>query len=222
MGCSFLFAVFDSHDHIHWGVEGVDTPTGDFRLKAVPGAHRAARRAAGLRLGPRPAVAAGGPALGALLPRGARADRRARRGPGLRIQGRLRARVVHRPGLRRARRGPPRPGVQPERDARRDASSSRELLADLDAQRPRDRPDPRRVRLVAARALARRQGSARGGRRSAARARDDSRRRARQRPALVLRAARHARRRRQRLALPPLDPQGRPQPAVGRRRRPRA
>jgi len=36
MGCSFLFAVFDSHDHIHWGVEGVDTPTGDFRLKAVP------------------------------------------------------------------------------------------------------------------------------------------------------------------------------------------
>ncbi len=36
MGCSFLFAVFDSNDHIHWGVEGVDTPTGDFRLKAVP------------------------------------------------------------------------------------------------------------------------------------------------------------------------------------------
>jgi glutamine synthetase len=36
MGCSFLFAVFDSHDHIHWGVEGVDTATGDFRLKAVP------------------------------------------------------------------------------------------------------------------------------------------------------------------------------------------
>ena len=36
MGCSFLFAVFDSHDHIHWGVEGVNTPTGDFRLKAVP------------------------------------------------------------------------------------------------------------------------------------------------------------------------------------------
>ena len=33
MGCSFLFAVFDSHDHIHWGVEGVNTPTGDFRLK---------------------------------------------------------------------------------------------------------------------------------------------------------------------------------------------
>ena len=36
MGCSFLFAVFDSHDHIHWGVEGLDTATGDFRLKAVP------------------------------------------------------------------------------------------------------------------------------------------------------------------------------------------
>jgi glutamine synthetase len=36
MGCSFLFAVFDSHDHIHWGVEGVNTPTGDFRVKAVP------------------------------------------------------------------------------------------------------------------------------------------------------------------------------------------
>jgi glutamine synthetase len=36
MGCSFLFAVFDSHDHIHWGVEGVDTATGDFRLKPVP------------------------------------------------------------------------------------------------------------------------------------------------------------------------------------------
>jgi glutamine synthetase len=36
MGCSFLFVVFDSNDHIHWGVEGVDTPTGDFRLKAVP------------------------------------------------------------------------------------------------------------------------------------------------------------------------------------------
>jgi len=36
MGCSFLFAVFDTHDHIAWGVEGVDTPTGDFRVKAVP------------------------------------------------------------------------------------------------------------------------------------------------------------------------------------------
>ena len=36
MGCSFLFAVFDSHDHIHWGVEGLDTATGDFRVKAVP------------------------------------------------------------------------------------------------------------------------------------------------------------------------------------------
>ena len=36
MGCSFLFAVFDSHDHIHWGVEGLDTATGDFRAKAVP------------------------------------------------------------------------------------------------------------------------------------------------------------------------------------------
>jgi glutamine synthetase len=36
MGCSFLFPVFDSHDHIHWGVEGLDTATGDFRLKAVP------------------------------------------------------------------------------------------------------------------------------------------------------------------------------------------
>jgi glutamine synthetase len=36
MGCSFLFAVFDSHDHIHWGVEGLDTATGDFRIKAVP------------------------------------------------------------------------------------------------------------------------------------------------------------------------------------------
>ena len=36
MGVSFLFAVFDSHDHIAWGVEGVDTPTGDFRVKAVP------------------------------------------------------------------------------------------------------------------------------------------------------------------------------------------
>jgi glutamine synthetase len=36
MGCSFLFAVFDSHDHIHWGVEGLETATGDFRLKAVP------------------------------------------------------------------------------------------------------------------------------------------------------------------------------------------
>jgi glutamine synthetase len=35
MGCSFLFAVFDSHDHIHWGVDGVNTPTGDFRAKAV-------------------------------------------------------------------------------------------------------------------------------------------------------------------------------------------
>ena len=35
MGCSFLFAVFDSHDHIHWGVEGLDTATGDFRVKAV-------------------------------------------------------------------------------------------------------------------------------------------------------------------------------------------
>ncbi|HET6172962.1 MAG TPA: glutamine synthetase family protein [Gaiellales bacterium] len=36
MGCSFLFAVFDSHDHIHWGVEGLETATGDFRVKAVP------------------------------------------------------------------------------------------------------------------------------------------------------------------------------------------
>jgi glutamine synthetase len=36
MGCSFLFAVFDSHDHIHWGVEGLQTATGDFRVKAVP------------------------------------------------------------------------------------------------------------------------------------------------------------------------------------------
>ena len=36
MGVSFLFAVFDSHDHIHWGVEGLDTATGDFRVKAVP------------------------------------------------------------------------------------------------------------------------------------------------------------------------------------------
>ncbi len=36
MGCSFLFAVFDSHDHITWGVEGVETATGDFRIKAVP------------------------------------------------------------------------------------------------------------------------------------------------------------------------------------------
>ncbi|MDX6538673.1 MAG: glutamine synthetase [Gaiellales bacterium] len=36
MGCSFLFAVFDSHDHIKWGVEGLETATGDFRLKAVP------------------------------------------------------------------------------------------------------------------------------------------------------------------------------------------
>ena len=36
VGASFLFAVFDTHDHIAWGVEGVDTPTGDFRLKAVP------------------------------------------------------------------------------------------------------------------------------------------------------------------------------------------
>jgi glutamine synthetase len=36
MGCSFLFAVFDSHDHIHWGVEGLETATGDFRIKAVP------------------------------------------------------------------------------------------------------------------------------------------------------------------------------------------
>jgi glutamine synthetase len=35
VGCSFLFAVFDSHDHIHWGVEGLDTATGDFRVKAV-------------------------------------------------------------------------------------------------------------------------------------------------------------------------------------------
>ena len=36
MGCSFLFAVFDSQDHIKWGVEGLETATGDFRLKAVP------------------------------------------------------------------------------------------------------------------------------------------------------------------------------------------
>jgi glutamine synthetase len=36
VGCSFLFAVFDTHDHIRLGVEGVDTPTGDFRVKAVP------------------------------------------------------------------------------------------------------------------------------------------------------------------------------------------
>jgi glutamine synthetase len=36
MGCSFLFAVFDTHDHIRWGVEGVDSPSGDFRVKAVP------------------------------------------------------------------------------------------------------------------------------------------------------------------------------------------
>jgi glutamine synthetase len=36
VGCSFLFAVFDTHDHIRWGVEGVDTPSGDFRVKAVP------------------------------------------------------------------------------------------------------------------------------------------------------------------------------------------
>jgi glutamine synthetase len=36
MGASFLFAVFDSHDHIRWGVRGLETPSGDFRLKAVP------------------------------------------------------------------------------------------------------------------------------------------------------------------------------------------
>lgn len=36
MGCSFLFAVFDTHDHIHWGVEGLQTATGDFRVRAVP------------------------------------------------------------------------------------------------------------------------------------------------------------------------------------------
>ena len=36
MGVSFLFAVFDSHDHIHWGVEGLETASGDFRVKAVP------------------------------------------------------------------------------------------------------------------------------------------------------------------------------------------
>ena len=36
VGCSFLFAVFDSHDHIKWGVEGLETATGDFRIKAVP------------------------------------------------------------------------------------------------------------------------------------------------------------------------------------------
>ena len=28
--------MFDSQDHIHWGVEGLDTATGDFRVKAVP------------------------------------------------------------------------------------------------------------------------------------------------------------------------------------------
>jgi glutamine synthetase len=36
MGCSFLFAVFDSQDHVHWGVEGLETASGDFRVKAVP------------------------------------------------------------------------------------------------------------------------------------------------------------------------------------------
>jgi glutamine synthetase len=36
LGCSVLFAVFDSHDHIRWGVEGLETASGDFRIKAVP------------------------------------------------------------------------------------------------------------------------------------------------------------------------------------------
>ena len=66
------------------------------------------------------------------------------------------------------------------------------------------------------------EGSPLGGRRSAARARDDPHRRARQRAARVVRTAGHARRRRQRLALPRLDPQGRPQPACRAATAPRA
>ena len=58
--------------------------------------------------------------LGALLPGCARAAGRARERPRLRVQGRTRAGVVHRPGLRRARRCAPRARLQPERDARRE------------------------------------------------------------------------------------------------------
>ena len=119
MGCSFLFAVFDTHDHIALGRRGRGHADGRLPRQGRARAHRPARRPAGVRVGPGPAVAAGGPALGALLPRGARAHRRARGRPRLRVQGRPRARVVHRRGLRRADGGASRARLQPERDARR-------------------------------------------------------------------------------------------------------
>ena len=159
MGCSFLFAVFDSHDHIHWGVEGVDTPTGDFRVKAVP------ERIVQLAGQPAFAWAPGqlwlqeGPRWEHCYRAALERHRRARSGPGLRVQGRTRARVVHRPGLRRAGGGAPRPGLQPERDARRERVRLRAARRPR-RQRARHRADPRRVRLVAAGALARCQGSA--------------------------------------------------------------
>ena len=199
-----------------------DTPTGDFRVKAVPERIVQLAGTADLRLGPRPLWLQEGPRWEHCYRAALERDRRARGGPRLRVQGRPRARVVHRPGLRRAGGGAPRARLQPERDARREPSSSRELLADLDANglgigqiHAEYGWSQLELSLDASR-------SAHGGRRPAARARDDSRRVALQRPALVLRAADHARRRRQRLALPRLDPQGRPQPAVGRQRRRRA
>ena len=158
MGCSFLFAVFDTHDHIAWGVEGVDTPTGDFRVKAVP------ERI--VQLAGQPAFAW---APGQLwLQEGPRwehcyraaLERTVERAAGLGYEFKAGLELEWFIGEDSdepvaAHNGP---GLQPERDARRERvrlGAARRPRR----QRPRHRADPRRVRLVADGALARRDRS---------------------------------------------------------------
>ena len=190
MGCSFLFAVFDSHDHIHWGVEGLDTRDRRLPPQGRARAHRPAGRPARLRLGSRHSSGCRRARAGstATAPRSSALVERAA-GLGYEFKAGLELEWFigedsDEPVA--AHRGP---GLQPERDARRERvplGAARRPRR----QRARHRPDPRRVRLVATRDLARRQGSAARGRQSAARARDDPHRRPRQRAARLLRAAR--------------------------------
>ncbi len=217
MGCSFLFAVFDSHDHIRWGVEGLDNPSGDFRVKAVP------ERI--VQLAGQPAFAWAPGQLwrqeGARWEHCYRAalERAVERAAGLGYEFKAGLELEWFIGEASDEPVAAHHGPVYSPNAMLDVSEFvSELLARPRRQRPRHRPDPRRVRLVAARDLARRGRPADRGRQPAARARDDSRSVPRQRPALLVRAADHARRRRQRLALPPVAVQGRPQPAVGRQR----